>query len=95
MLMKNLASGHLIEVEQLADLTNPFSTIVAGRELWGQELQEPDDFRKAELGFPSGESLPQSWIDPDYMAHSQPHNTQPGAGDPGVPEAERAGYQGA
>lgn len=95
MLMKNLTSGHLIEVEDLADLTNPFSTVIRGRELWGQELQEPDNFRKAELGFPSGESLPQSWVDPDYMAHSSARSGYPGSADPGVPEAERAGYQGA
>ena len=95
MLMKNLQTGHLIEVEDLADLTNPFSTTTVGRELWGQELQEPDEFSKSSLGFPSGEPIPASWIDPNYMAHSASKPTPPGAAEPGVPEAENAGYNGA
>lgn len=95
MLMKNLETGHLIEVEDLTDLTNPFSTTTVGRELWGQELQEPDEVSKAVLGFPSGEPIPVSWTDPNYTAHEHSRPKAPGASEPGAPEAESAGYNGA
>lgn len=95
MLMKNLETGHLVEVEDLTDLTNPFASTAIGRELWGEELQDPYEVEKAALGFPSGEKIPASWLDPNYQAH-QAHHTQPPEGaEPGVPEAERAGYNGA
>lgn len=95
MLMKNLETGHLVEVEDLTDLTNPFATTTTGRELWGQELQDPYNVRKADLGFPSGEPLPVCWMDPDYQLQSNTHSTRPESAEPGTPEAERAGYNGA
>ena len=93
MLMKNLATGRLVEIEDLTDLTNPFAATTVGRELWGEEIQDPEDFKKAELGFPSGEKIPLSWMEPDYQIHSQSRNSA--ALDPGVTEAEGEGYNGA
>ena len=29
-------------------------------------MQDPEKFLKSELVFPSGEPLPQCWLDPDY-----------------------------
>jgi hypothetical protein len=37
-----------------------------GRYQQGEEVQDPEKLKKAELIFPSGEALPQSWIDPHY-----------------------------
>lgn len=95
MLMKNLKTGHLIEVEDLTDLTNPFASSTVGRELWGEELQDPYPVSKANLGFPSGEPLPVSWTDPGYHKHHHSHRETPEGTEPGAPEAESAGYNGA
>lgn len=99
MLMKNLTTGHLIEVEDLTDLTNPFASTASGRELWGEEVQDLEAFNKADLGFPSGEPIPLSWTDPDYQAqiHAKASSRARAAGnnEAGAPEAEQAGYNGA
>lgn len=106
MLMKNLATGHLIEIEDLTDLTNPFATTAGGRELWGEELQDVEEFSKSELGFPSGEPIPLSWTDPYYQArthseqvrsHSETGSqTRPASNlETGASEAEQDGYNGA
>ena len=52
------ASGDLVEVLDVEKLFDPFTTEVAGRLHAGEEMQEPAPFRKADLVFPSGESLP-------------------------------------
>ncbi|KPJ92519.1 MAG: acetyltransferase [Gammaproteobacteria bacterium SG8_15] len=39
---------------------------VAGRYHAGEELQDPENFSKSDLVFPSGEPLPVCWQDPDY-----------------------------
>jgi hypothetical protein len=31
-------------------------------------MQDPAEFPKAELCFPSGENLPRCWIDPNYRS---------------------------
>jgi hypothetical protein len=61
--------GSLVEVRQLAVLMDPFEAAVEGRFHAGEELQDPEPFRKQELCFPSGEPLPRCWIDPDYAMH--------------------------
>lgn len=94
MLMKNLETGHMIEVEDLTDLTNPFATTTIGRELWGEELQDAYEIPKANLGFPSGERIPASWTDPEYQLH-QTHTESPEGTEAGAPEAKNAGYNGA
>ncbi len=58
--------GSLVEIKQLAALIDPFARSVEGRFHAGEELQDPELFAKAELRFPSGESLPQCWLDPHY-----------------------------
>jgi hypothetical protein len=50
----------------LLDLVDPFRTTVPGRFHAGEEMQEPADFSKADLIFPSGEALPACWTDPGY-----------------------------
>jgi hypothetical protein len=66
MYLKLKASGDLVEVLDLTTLFDPFKTEVPGCLHAGEELQEPATFRKPELVFPSGESLPRCWLDPHY-----------------------------
>jgi hypothetical protein len=66
MYLKHKASGDLIEVLDLQKLFDPFQTQVPGRLHVGEELQDPAAFPKAELAFPSGESLPRCWVDGHY-----------------------------
>jgi len=66
MLMKQVASGHLVEVLNLTELTNPFETRAQVQFQWGEELPEPEYLLKAELCFPSGEALPRCWVDSHY-----------------------------
>jgi hypothetical protein len=58
--------GSMVEVLEVTDLFDPCRTAVPGRFHAGEELQEPMDFSKRELVFPSGEALPRCWLDPSY-----------------------------
>ena len=66
MFLKNLENDHLVEILNISDLFNPFKADVEGRYHWGEEVQEPDKFRKIDLIFPSGEKLPQCWLNSHY-----------------------------
>ncbi len=66
MFLKNKTSGELVEVLTLKSLFDPFLGEVAGRYQRGEEVQDPVQLEKTELIFPSGEPLPQCWIDPHY-----------------------------
>ena len=66
MYLRHAASGDLVEILELSALFDPCLGEVSGRFHAGEEMQEPEAFRKAELAFPSGESLPRCWMDPDY-----------------------------
>jgi hypothetical protein len=59
----------LVEVLDLSDLFNPFNSDLLGRSHAGEELQDPIVFPKADLRFPSGESLPVCWQDSHYREH--------------------------
>ena len=54
----------LVEVLDLTQLFDPFEAQVLGRLHAGEELQEPQPWPKAELHFPSGETLPGCWLHP-------------------------------
>ncbi len=56
----------LVEVLNVKQLFNPFEELVRARLHGGEELQDPGDFSKAELIFPSGESLPRCWVDSHF-----------------------------
>lgn len=66
MFMKDKASGDAVEVLDINALVDPCQEVVQGRFHAGEEMQEPRDFAKADLLFPSGESLPRCWTDPHY-----------------------------
>ncbi len=67
MFLRTRADGSIVEVLSLPQLFDPFAASVQGRLHAGEELQEPEAFVKAELIFPSGESLPHCWLDPHYQ----------------------------
>ena len=58
--------GHLVELLGVGDLINPNHTHIEGRLDYGEERQDPEQYAKADLVFPSGEALPSCWIDPHY-----------------------------
>jgi hypothetical protein len=66
MLLKDQATGKLVEVLALSDLYSPRHTDVVGRLHYGEEPQDPSRFEKAKLRFASGEPLPRCWTDPHY-----------------------------
>lgn len=63
MLLRAKPTGDLIEVENLEKLFSPFEQQVEGRNQAGQEEQDTKRFKKSELSFPTGESLPKCWVD--------------------------------
>jgi len=66
MLLKETKAGHLVEVLSLKDLFDPFLHEIVGRLTFGEEIQDPDKFSKADLVFLSGEALPKCWTDSHY-----------------------------
>ena len=67
MFVKDTQDQTLIKVINPEQLFDPVQQQVKGQEQAGQEEQPPRDFDKSRLKFPSGESLPQCWTDPDYQ----------------------------
>lgn len=57
----------LIKVLDTKALFDPFEANVQGQQQSGQAEQPPSSFEKSHLIFPSGESLPQCWLDPNYQ----------------------------
>jgi hypothetical protein len=66
MLLKSKQGDILIEIEEIKMLINPIEDKVSGRSQSGEEEQDPEDYAKASLIFPSGEDLPRCWVDVDY-----------------------------
>ena len=66
MFLKQKSSGDLVELLEVQNLYDPFKNEILGRFHAGEEMQDPEMFLKSELIFPSGEALPQCWLDPDY-----------------------------
>jgi hypothetical protein len=62
-------SEKLIEVLSLNDLFNPNHHNIVGRFHAGEELQDAETFGKDQIKFPSGEPLPQCWLDSNYRQH--------------------------
>lgn len=66
MFLKHKQYGDLVEVLTPRDLCDPCRDQIEGQSHAGQERQDPACFSKQDLIFPSGESLPRCWLDPDY-----------------------------
>ncbi|WP_026100605.1 hypothetical protein [Synechococcus sp. PCC 7336] len=73
MFVKHTSSGALVEIMSLEGLFDPNINKVMGCLHAGEEMQDAEYFNKSHLTFPSGEPLPQCWVDVNYRAHSQPH----------------------
>ena len=68
MLLKDKKSDGLIEITKLEQLIDPQEECVTGQEQAGQEEQDPESFKKEDLIFPSGESLPRCWLEINYKS---------------------------
>ncbi len=66
MLLQEKKTGNLIEVDDLVALINPQKTAILGQDQVGEEEQDPEEFEKENLVFPSGENLPRCWSDANY-----------------------------
>lgn len=66
MFLTDKETGVLIKVQDAEVLVNPSESLITGRVQSGQEEQDPEQFSKDALVFPSGEALPKCWKDPDY-----------------------------
>ena len=51
MFLKHRKNGGMIDVNEMTDLTNLFHKKVIGRYQAGEELQDPEEFNKADLVF--------------------------------------------
>jgi hypothetical protein len=59
-------SQDLVKILDIRELIDPNLDIVHAQDQEGQEEQDPDEFKKENLVFPSGESLPRCWLDVNY-----------------------------
>lgn len=66
MFLNERHTGHMVEVLNLGDLVDLFKDEVIGRYQYGEEVQDPETFKKSDLVFLSGEELPRCWTDPHY-----------------------------
>jgi hypothetical protein len=73
MLLKERCNGHMVEIMNLIDLMNLNSNMVLGRYQEGEEQQDPEQFKKTNLVFLSGEDLPRCWTDPHYRDDELTH----------------------
>ncbi len=68
MYLRNKENGDLVEVLDMTSMIDPCRDVVTGRYHAGEELQDPAEFSKSILVFPSGEALPRCWTDAGYNA---------------------------
>lgn len=66
MYLKEKNNGHLVEVIKLSQLIDLNSTHISCRSHYGEEVQEAENYMKAELIFLSGEKLPLCWTNSHY-----------------------------
>lgn len=74
MFVRKRDNGKLVEVLSLRDLFNPMHGSVVGRYHAGEEMQDPEQFEKADLVFCSGENLPRCWTDVHYRDDEAHHH---------------------
>lgn len=68
MLLKSKEDDGLVEIAEVSELIDPFKEEVMAQIQEGQNEQPPEPFKKSDLVFPSGENLPQCWIDSNYKS---------------------------
>ncbi|MBF2028110.1 MAG: acetyltransferase [Oscillatoriales cyanobacterium C42_A2020_001] len=67
MLLKDKQSGELVKIADLETLIDPTKSTVTAKLQAGQEEQDPEEFAKDALLFPSNENLPECWLNPNYQ----------------------------
>ncbi|MGF1683223.1 acetyltransferase [Photobacterium makurazakiensis] len=70
MFLKESRTGDLVDVVDMSSLINPFSQHVTVQYQSGEDLADPVNIDKQQLAFPSGEELPECWIN-GYYKHGQ------------------------
>lgn len=70
MFLKDKETDSLVKILEVETLFMPTKSTVSGKIQSGQEEQDPTDFKKESLKFPSGESLPRCWVDANYQQES-------------------------
>ena len=68
MLLKDKQTGALLKVLDADMLIDPTKSTIMARSQQGEEEQDPEEFAKNSLVFPSDENLPQCWLNADYQA---------------------------
>ncbi|MBE9044446.1 acetyltransferase [Pleurocapsales cyanobacterium LEGE 10410] len=68
MLLKSQKADGLIQIQEVNELIDPFKEEIMGQVQAGQNEQPPEPFKKSDLVFPSGEKLPQCWMDSNYKS---------------------------
>ncbi len=58
----------LVEIADIIELINPMKKEVMAQIQAGEEEQPPEPLKKSDLVFPSGENLPQCWVDSNYKS---------------------------
>jgi hypothetical protein len=66
MFLMQRQNGHLVEVVDMESLYDPCRGKILAKSHAGEEMQDPEDFAKSEMVFPSGEPLPRCWLDSNY-----------------------------
>lgn len=69
MFLQQKVNHEMIEVLSLNELFDPFTDTLIGRYQHGEEVQDPEKFKKSNLQFLSGEDLPECWLDAHYRDH--------------------------
>lgn len=66
MLLQTKDTGELVKIVDVQQLIDPNNDVVQGKDQEGQEEQDAESFKKDNLVFPSGETLPRCWLDANY-----------------------------
>ena len=74
MFLQHKFTNDLIEILNIQELYDPCVDQVTGQNHCGEEMQDPELFRKSELVFPSGEALPHCWLDRHYRQKQLTNN---------------------
>jgi hypothetical protein len=67
MLLQHKETQAIVEIVDVLTLIDPSQKDITVRSQQGEEEQDPEPVHKQDLMFPSGEALPQCWMDENYQ----------------------------
>jgi hypothetical protein len=79
MFLTQSITGDLVEVLDTASLANPYEHEIKVQFQHGEDLNDPELIDKHQLCFPSGEALPECWLNAHYR-HAKVFSRFTGAG---------------